>query len=131
VTTEQILLTMFAGVGAVWTVFKIILPRFVDAKIKGDEYERARAAFREDKTFEMLEDTLEHWKTAHSEDRQDAIASRKILTELITTISQMAANVDRQTDTIRILTQQISLSNERLVDIENKIKISSNNDKAG
>lgn len=120
-STEQILLTICGGIGAVWTLFKVILPRFVDAKIKADEYERARAAFREDKTFEMLEDTLEHWKSAHSEDRQDAIASHKLLTELIATIGQMAANVDRQTDTIRILTQQISLSNDRLQNIEEKI----------
>jgi chromosome segregation ATPase len=121
VSTEQILLTIFAGVGAVWTVFKVILPRFVDAKIKADEYERARSAFREDKTFEMLEDTLEHWKTSHGEDRRDALATQKLQTDLIATISQLAANIDRQTDTIRILTQQINIFNDRLQDVEDKI----------
>ncbi len=122
-STEQVLLTIFAGIGAVWTLFKVILPRFVDAKIKADEYERARAAFREDKTFEMLEDTLEHWKTSHTEDRQDALNSRNLQNDLITAISKMAANIDRQTDTIRILTQQVSLFNDRLQDIEDKIEV--------
>ncbi len=125
-STEQVLLSIFAGIGAVWTVFKVILPRFVDAKIKADEYERARAAFREDKTFEMLEDTLEHWKTAHTEDRQDALNSRNLQNDMIATISKMSANIDRLADTIRILTQQVSLFNDRLQDIEGKIEVKAN-----
>lgn len=126
-STEQILLGIFAGIGAVWTLFKVVLPRFVDAKIKADEYERARAAFREDKTFEMLEDTLEHWKVAHGEDRQDALNSRNLQNDLIAAISKMTANIDRQTDTIRILTQQINLQNDRLQDIEAKVGVNEDN----
>ncbi len=133
-STEQILLIIFGGVGAAWALFKVILPRYVDAKIKADErlvnakitadeYERVRMAFREDKTFEMLEDTLAHWKTSHDEEREEAIEARGQQTELIQSINKIATNVDRQTDIIRILVQQVSVFDDRLRTIEGKIGI--------
>lgn len=127
-STEQIILLIAGGVAAIWALFKVILPRLVDAKLKtldaqlkAEDYNRVRFAFREDKTFEMLEDTLEHWKVAHTEERQEAIAAQKQQTALITEIGRLAANVNRQTDMIRILVQQVSVFNDRIRTIEDKI----------
>ncbi len=133
-STEQLLLMIFGGIGAVWAVFRVILPRYVDAKIKAnerliesklkaEEYERVRMAFREDKTFEMLEDTLAHWKASHDEERQEASDARSQQTELIQPINKIAANVDRQTDIIRILVQQVTVFDDRLRTIEGKVGI--------
>lgn len=120
-STEQILLTIIGAMASIWAVFKVLLPRLVDAKLQAEEYERVRMAFREDKTFEMLEDTLEHWKSSHAEERKETIATWNLQTELIQSINNIAASVDKQTNTIRILVQQVAGFDERLSNIETRI----------
>lgn len=113
-STEQFILTIIGAFGAVWGLYKVLAPRILDAKISGDEYERARAAFREDATFDLLKDTLEHWKKSHEEERAETAEARKYQIELMQSINKMTNSLDNHTDVIRLLVQQVAVFDDSL-----------------
>jgi hypothetical protein len=124
-SAEQILLTIIAIVGAIVGLFKIVLPRFVDAKIQADEYERERSAGREDKAFKMLEVSLEQRMRADIEARQEARTAHEVQTALIAEVGKLVANIDRQTEMISRQTDMIRIL------IQDKIILKNREDRKG
>lgn len=119
--STEVILTFFAGVAAIWALAKVLLPRFVEAKLKADEYERLRSAFREDKTFDMLTETLEYLKEIHEAEREEMREGRAQQAELIKSINRIAANVDQHTGIIRLLVQQVTVFDDQLREIKTAV----------
>lgn len=127
-STEQIVLYLVSAAGSILAVFKLLLPRIVDAKLKSQEaelkareYDRARRTFYDDASLDMLRDTLEHWKFSHTEERKEALESKKQQTDLIVQIGRLANKVSQQTDMMRILVQQVTVVTDRIREIEEKL----------
>lgn len=98
-----------------------ILTRTSEAKLKAAEYERMRESFHEDKTFELLEDTLKFLREDRKASREDAKAQLKQNQEMFKGISKLAASVDQLSGIVRILSQNSAKTDDRLGDISHSV----------
>lgn len=92
--------------------------RLLNDELAASEYQRERAARREDKSFEMLEVTLEHLRDGNEQDREESRAHREQLRLLTEHISKMTHAIGRNTDILRILSQNTAKVDDRLSDLE-------------
>ncbi len=92
--------------------------RLLNDELAASEYQRDRAAWREDKSFEMLEITLEHLREGNEQDREESRAHREQLRLLTEHISKMTHAIGRNTDILRILSQNTAKVDDRLSDLE-------------
>ncbi len=122
---EQIILAALGVVGSIVAIFKVMTPRLVDAKLKTDErvadaklkaaqYEQMRTDFSHDTVLELLKEALEYLEKALTESNTQAQANHVYYVEVLQEFTKFSAILDRHSDLIRILTQEISvLSDQR------------------
>ena len=101
---------------------KTVVPRMIETRLAEREtkireaaeakaYERTRSAFREDKTFDMLDETLK-WLKGQTEAQ---LEQNRIFAD---SIARLAKNIQQNTDITRLLAQQSAQVEDRLRDIE-------------
>lgn len=98
-----------------------ILTKTSEAKLKAAEYERMRESFHEDKTFELLEDTLKFLREDRKASREDAKAQLKQNQEMFKGISRQAASIDQLAALVRILSQNSANHDDKLGGISQSV----------
>ena len=88
--------------------------RLADAKFEADKYDRFRSAFREDATFDLLKEALDYLEKALTESNAQAQSSHIYHVEAMQEISRFSATLERHTDLIRILTQEVSVLSDKV-----------------
>jgi len=116
-------------IGAVTLALKSWLPKYLEAwrqkqiesyraEIEAEAYERNRTAFREDKFFDGMENTLEWLKQERENDREESRQERELQHNLIATVDKLANHIGRLTDIQRILAQNAAKIDDRLAHLE-------------
>ena len=120
-------------IGAITLALRAWLPGYLEtvkqraidehkAEIEAAAYERNREAFLQDKTFDMLEGTLEWLRQEHDKDRLEAQQERDLQRQLIATMETLGRSISRNTDIIRILAQGSAKLDDRLGVIEARLQ---------
>jgi chromosome segregation ATPase len=121
-TIVSVLVAVTTMLTSIWALARIIIPRTVDHKIEVDQYERARQAFREDAIYEMLGEMINK-NQKRADDLAESITEVvSSITEITQAIVHLTVRIDRNTDMIRILSQQFTVANDNLKDLTNKGK---------